>query len=228
MKTKPCIDDLIKAAEEVCRQTGSFPSLAEVQLRKALGIRIPLHVSHLVRAWASGPAETVDTIDGINSDAFLQGPASDITQLDDIPEGHVLVGLGKNGEAVARCAVLPLQEFKWIDNYETERFLKLRQFYDLLDLDEIFPDGATSLDAGTDWRLLGDKGDQLDDWRKDLLVNTRTKGRPARKATIVVLFKPNSRRIISAKVDDMDLMPMVSQLEPESPPEHNVPGFRED
>ena len=237
MKTKTDINSLIKAAKEITRKIGNFPSSAELQLREALGICIPPHVSHLVQDWASGPAEEVDTIDGINPDAFLQGPVSDIAELDDIPEGHGIVGLGKNGKVVIRGLVFPNHDVNWFDSYERERFLELRRFYDQLDLDEIFPDGATSFDAGTDWRLLGNTGDRIDDWRKDILINTRTKDKLTRRKTIIVLFKPESRRIISAKVDNIDLMPMVPQPEPESPfepenpskpessSEHNNPGF---
>ena len=218
MKTKIDIESFTAAAEEISRQI--------IQLRESLGIRIPPHVSDLVQDWASGPAKEVDTIDGINPHAFSQGPFRNISDLDDIPENHVLVGLGTDGEVIIRGTVFPDYDITWLENYNGEQLLALDKFYDQLDLDEIFPNGAIPFPGVKgDWELLKPTENQSNAWKKDLLLNAHVKGKLTAEKTIVVSFKPDSCRIISAQVDEHDLMPMVSQPEPENLSEHDSPEF---
>ena len=164
-----------------------------------------------VKSWGSGPAEQID------NGLFQRGPMDTVTELGNVPEGHVIVGLDKSvkdivegnekaGELV-RGEVNHDLSVEWELTIDINRRKTIEQFLDGLDMNDILTRDDRVLREVTmsDWYK---KRNNRDEWKCQVDLYKFSETFPDRMQ-MVLRFKPDDIEIIAAELDRKDILPLL-------------------
>ena len=164
-----------------------------------------------VKSWGSGPAEQIE------NGLFQCGPMDTVTELGNVPEGHIIVGLNKSvkdivernekaGELV-RGEVNHDLSVEWELTIDINRSKAIKQFLDGLDMNNILnrDDNAPGKVAMSNWYK---KRNSRDEWKCQVDLYKFAETFPD-NMQMILRFKPDDIEIIAAELDKKDILPLL-------------------
>ena len=154
------------------------------------------------------------------ADLFPQETMS-LSGLDPIPKSRVIVGKSDFDEEFVRGVVKSDSSVKWTLSLFARRLIATEDLYESLDIQELLGDVRGIQKSG--WNTMK----HCEGWARNyidsknelinhLYVDTRNKNEPAIVKNIVVGFREGSDQVVSACLDDRDIMPREPDNNPES------------